>query len=252
MTPFFPSMAETQSPHQNISNNGDSSDDVNVDIKTLEQEMRNEQKRALQRLNGQDVPITGAIDERQSHRLMLRSAYDEYCWDGEPPFTTSTLEHAACVDYILYSAEKLEPCTVLSLPEIHDLTNDDTRNLEMCHDYSAATVAPEGWNATYNPSEAEDNPLAYSGTWVGAIKTNENKIHRYLPNTEFPSSHLALLVEFRYRNQGLAADWSEPDPHKIKKQQKPQELQQQSETDQVKSQDSYWSEPEQHIVIEED
>jgi hypothetical protein len=184
-----------------------------VDMEALEHEMRMEQKRALKRLGGgssSSGAISGATDERQSHRLMLRSAYDSYAWDGEPPFTTSTLEHAACVDYILYSAEKLEACTLLSLPELHDLTNDDTRDLEMCRDDSAAMMPPAGWNANFNAREAEENPMAYSGTWVGAIKQNENKTHRYLPNTDYPSSHLALFVEFRYRNQGLEADWSEP------------------------------------------
>lgn len=195
--------------------NGEQSEGT-VDIAALEREMRLEQKRALKRLGGgadggdeYAMSISGSTDVRQSHRLMLRSAYDGYAWDGEPPLTTSTLEHAACVDYILFSAEKLEAMTVLSLPELHDLTNDDTRDLEMCRDDSAAMMPPAGWNASFNAHEAEDNPLAYSGTWVGAIKQNENKTHRYLPNTEYASSHLALLVEFRYRKEGLEADWSE-------------------------------------------
>jgi len=35
-------------------------------------------------------------------RLLLRSAYDCYSWDGEPSLTTCTMDYAGTLDYIMY------------------------------------------------------------------------------------------------------------------------------------------------------
>ena len=54
----------------------------------FEQEMRREQEDALRSLRGEAVK--GDVNTRQEHRLRLRSAYDRYAWDGEPPLTSVT------------------------------------------------------------------------------------------------------------------------------------------------------------------
>ena len=51
--------------------------------------------------------------------------------------------------------------------------------------------------------------LNYTGKWVGPIKENERKMHHFLPNREYPSNHLALMVEFTFLREGLESDWSE-------------------------------------------
>lgn len=73
----------------------------------FEQEMRREQEDALKSLRGEKVKAEA--NTRQEHRLRLRSAYDRYAWDGEPPLTSVTPDVKGTLDYILYSAEHLVP-----------------------------------------------------------------------------------------------------------------------------------------------
>lgn len=73
----------------------------------FEQEMRREQEDALRSLRSEKVK--GGANTRQEHRLRLRSAYDHYAWDGEPPLTSVAPDFKGTLDYILYSAEHLVP-----------------------------------------------------------------------------------------------------------------------------------------------
>ena len=167
-------------------------------------------------------------NDRQAHKLLLRSAYDRYSWDGEPPMTAATSEYIGTLDYILYSKEKLVPRTLLSLPDLDDIVNDDPRELEMAPDGSCGEEPPDGW-ATALPatsggrrgaegggkgtrggaSSAHQSPLDYTGEWVCPIRENPRKTHHYLPNREYPSNHLALMVEFTFLREGMESDWVE-------------------------------------------
>mmetsp|Transcript_20784 Transcript_20784/g.42603 ORF Transcript_20784/g.42603 Transcript_20784/m.42603 type:complete len:296 (+) Transcript_20784:374-1261(+) len=155
----------------------------------------------------------GLADARQQHRLRLSSAYGSYSWEGEPPLTCVTPSYVGTCDYLLYSAEKLVPATLLSLPELDDFVNDDPSALEMTADESLGSDPPHGWNADFQSANAStaaaNNPLSYSGTWAGGVKENEHKTHHCLPNAEFGSTHLALFAEFRFLKQGIASDWTE-------------------------------------------
>ena len=51
--------------------------------------------------------ITGLADSRQQHRLVLKSAYSSYSWDGEPPLTCVEQNFVGTLDYVMYSSEKL-------------------------------------------------------------------------------------------------------------------------------------------------
>ncbi len=42
----------------------------------------------------------------------MRTCVRRYDWDGEPAITAVTREYVGCLDYILYSGEKLEPVRV--------------------------------------------------------------------------------------------------------------------------------------------
>ena len=195
----------------------------------LEAEMRREQALALQNIavkpkpetpfsyvKPKDIEVTGMHNDRQAHKLLLRSAYDRYAWDGEPPMTAATIDYIGTLDYIMYSKEKLVPRTLLSLPDLEDIVNEDPRELEMVPDESCGVRPPKGWveidptsSKSSQNSAGHQPPLNYTGKWVGPIKENERKMHHFLPNREYPSNHLALMVEFTFLREGLESDWSE-------------------------------------------
>jgi len=207
----------------------------------FEQEMRREQEDALKSLRGEKVKAEA--NTRQEHRLRLRSAYDRYAWDGEPPLTSVTPDVKGTLDYILYSAEHLVPQTLLSLPTYEDISNDDPRELEMDFDFSDGDRPPQGWfdQLPLDPRDAEDDDAAsvhtaatratgasgvtgatdvtsstfvtaveqsgYMGAWPGPLRENQHKSTHYLPNHDFPSNHLPLLVEFTFLKPGLGSGW---------------------------------------------
>lgn len=134
------------------------------------------------------------------------------------------------------------PVTLLSVPDLTDLLSEDPRQLEMELDDSLATEPPNGWangwkdnnqnttgasakksavSSSNQPLGAPEpppgfggrGPMAYSGSWVGGIRPNRSNKHHFLPNADYPSSHLALLAEFRFLPAGLEAKWPDnPDP----------------------------------------
>jgi hypothetical protein len=174
-------------PHDDDDDAGGGGDDD--DVAAIERQMRAEQVMALQALDR----VRGERDPRQQHGLRLRSVYDRYAWDGEPPLTCAAEEFLGACDYILYSVEKLLPQTMLSVPELEDIHNDDPRELEMDVD-GASSVSP---------------PPGFEGTWVRPLKENEAKRHHYLPNFDYPSNHVALMAEFTFKRAFLESLWSE-------------------------------------------
>lgn len=134
------------------------------------------------------------------------------------------------------------PVTLLSVPDLTDLLSEDPRQLEMEADDSLATEPPNGWSNGWKDnmpgakkgavaSSTNNNnqhlgapepplgfggrgPMAYSGSWVGGIRPNHSNTHHFMPNADYPSSHLALLAEFRFLPAGLEAKWPDnPDPN---------------------------------------
>lgn len=192
-----------------------------TEMELVEEEMRRDQAEALRALGGGEV--VGARDPRQEHRLKMRSAYDQYSWDGEPPITSATTEYKGTLDYIMYSVEKLTPRTILSLPNLEDILSEDPRELEMEVDISDGSRPPNAWQSripgsaasaaspgspgSMGSSDSPFTPEEYSGVWPGSLEENPRKLNHYIPNDNFPSSHVSIMVEFEYLREGLESGW---------------------------------------------
>ena len=152
-----------------------------------------------------------------------------------------TPAYKGTLDYILYSAGHLVPQTILSLPTYEDISNDDPRELEMDFDFSDGDRPPQGWvdDLPFDPRDVEDGAgsvhtaatggaasvhtaasgatsatfvtaveqSGYTGAWPGPLRENQHKSTHYLPNHDFPSNHLPLLVEFTFLKPGLGSGW---------------------------------------------
>ena len=136
---------------------------------------------------------------------------------------------------------------MLSLPTYADISNNDPRELEMELDFSDGDRPPQGWveGLPQDPREADDGTgsvhtggtggtggsggtgaagsyvtsntfvtaveqAGYMGAWPGPLKENAHKSTHFLPNHDFPSNHLPLLVEFTFLSElgkGRVRDW---------------------------------------------
>lgn len=150
---------------------------------------------------------------------------------------------AVCTDYIFFSASSLVASRVLSLPPLSQLRGDDPRQPVAVLDSNWSTPPPS-LNPFYNnhnslgvdPSilisgrgvapavvkqvaaqlkaklrpiieASTDTDPIYGGFWSYFSSYNSQRLHSWLPNEQFGSSHIALCAEFFVYDDNVAVEW---------------------------------------------
>ena len=156
----------------------------------------------------------GSRRSHQVHYLGLQSAYAYYQEGAEPTATHVTEGFKGCVDYIFFSGEYLAATRLLTLPDMERCKDVDVRRPEFVPD--PRDVKPKHWDdrervmmPDYDKGvEVEvDNP-DYMGPWEPRLVPNPDRMHRWLPNAQLSSDHVALCCEFAFLSGNLTSHWN--------------------------------------------
>ena len=139
----------------------------------------------------------------------------------EPPFTFCREGCTNTLDYIFYSAETLKVTSLMTIPARESLVGSDPR-FEPTID-KEGEERPANWDDRRlvqkfsdetNMLEWVPNP-AFKGVWRPTQLPNPLSVHNYAPSEQWASDHFALLSEFHFQDNNLAAEWANhtEDPH---------------------------------------
>ena len=153
-------------------------------------------------------------------------------------------EGVRCIDYIFYSCQSLRPVRILSIPLLNELEGDNPLEPVRKIDYyskSASKVFSDlfdrenklggimakndvSYTATKGSTQSKsksvnlksqlqealkhsDGELFWGGSWVPHSTANSRRVHAWLPNDSFASTHVALCVEINLVRGNLACEW---------------------------------------------
>lgn len=188
------------------------------------------------------VEAIGKPNRRHVHGLNLRSVYEYYGLAGEPLYTTSVPEKknnkgVRCLDYIFFSGSSLRPSKILSIPLLSTLSGDNPmeaimgpdpywlrptptiRDLFDNHHSKLPQLSTKSGKPSKGELEAMKRRLAdllkgdipvtalWGGQWVPFSSPCTTRIHSWLPNDSFASSHISLCAHFQINEDYKATEW---------------------------------------------
>ena len=188
------------------------------------------------------VETIGRPNKRHVHALNLRSVYESYGIAGEPLYTTSVPEKknytgVRCTDYIFFSGSSLRPSKILSIPLLTKLSGDNPQESLIWPDPywlqpspimsdlfdNHSKHLPALTTKTGKPSKAEIEAMIkrvtgvlktdarpcslWGGKWVPFACPSMTRMHSWLPNDSYASSHISLCAHFQINEDYKATEW---------------------------------------------